>query len=30
LNTNQAYALIKQLMYLTFAIGVIGIAAWAV
>jgi hypothetical protein len=26
---NQAYSLVKQLMYLTFAIGVFGIAAWA-
>src|SRR5437016_2023479 len=30
LNTVQAYALIKQLMYLTFIIGALGIVAWAV
>jgi len=25
---NQTYSIVKQLMYLTFFIGVIGIAAW--
>src|ERR1700690_1966938 len=25
---NQTYSIVKQLMYLTFAIGVIGIVAW--
>jgi hypothetical protein len=29
LNNDQAYALIRQMMYLTFAIGAMGIAAWA-
>jgi hypothetical protein len=27
-SPNQAYSIVKQLMYLTFAIGVIGIIAW--
>ena len=29
LNNDQAYALIRQLIYLTFIIGTIGIIAWA-
>jgi len=30
LATDQAYLLIRQLMYLTFAIGALGIVAWVV